>query len=255
MNRFSYVSNRPVNFNDPTGHVPCDEDGVCGDNLINSAYSKLIKDKFKWNFKGSWTTDELKIIYTTGNDIIRYVDGLTGGKGQGWLHQYLGGITIAHDYSLPNNQAYPSGTPLPSVPPGGIIYLNGNWTDGTKKGGWEPHQLLAHEIGHHIDCASGGRVGLGCVGGGGDRLADYIGAEPGIVRFDLAGSLSFLSDPNIPLSYRWSQNVNQGYGNHSSGEYFAEAFSWNIYDKRKLPQSQVGSWLDVVISLQSAGLP
>jgi RHS repeat-associated protein len=32
FNRFSYVGNNPINFNDPTGHLLCDADGFCDQN-------------------------------------------------------------------------------------------------------------------------------------------------------------------------------------------------------------------------------
>jgi hypothetical protein len=32
-NRYSYVGNRPINFNDPTGHKPCDEEKGCDGTL------------------------------------------------------------------------------------------------------------------------------------------------------------------------------------------------------------------------------
>ncbi|MBE7435978.1 MAG: hypothetical protein HS100_18825 [Anaerolineales bacterium] len=258
LDRYAYVNNSPMNYVDPSGHVTCE--GVNWDDGPKCTskpefWRKTIKNEFDWNIASDFSLEELQIIYQTGQDIVAYVNGLTGGRGQDWILEYLGGITITHDYTLPNNQSYPAGTPLASVPDGGVTFLNGKWTDKTNNGGWDPHQLFAHELAHHLDCASSGYVGPGCVGGAGDMLADFIGAEPGIVRFDLSGKLSFLSDPYIPANYRWSQSVHQGYGNNSTGEYFAESFSWNIYGQEKLPQSLVGAWLDVVISLQASNLP
>lgn len=120
-NRYSYARYNPLLYTDPTGHVPCDEDGVCGDNIINSTYSKLIKDKFKWNLKGSWTTDELKTIYETGQDIEAYVDGLTGGKGLEWMLRAFANTTIEHvDFSDGHSDALP-------VWGGSRIRLNNNW--------------------------------------------------------------------------------------------------------------------------------
>ena len=36
LNRFSYVNNRPINFNDPTGHRPCDDEFDCARRPFNN---------------------------------------------------------------------------------------------------------------------------------------------------------------------------------------------------------------------------
>ena len=44
LNRFSYVHNNPINFNDPTGHMTCDEEGYCIENGVkvrNRAFDPL----------------------------------------------------------------------------------------------------------------------------------------------------------------------------------------------------------------------
>lgn len=241
--------NNPLRYTDPSGHRPC-ENGNCQINPL--AYR--ITYGFGWILKGNdWTGKELQTMFVTGNRIKNYVDNITNGKGQQWMDKYLSGITFAHDFTLPNNQSYPAGTPF--VPKGGITYLNGDWTDPSKNVGWDPHQLFAHELGHHWDCTSGGHVGLGCVGGAGDMLASFTGTKPGTVRFDLPGRLSFLSDPDIPAAYQWRPSIHGGYGNESTGEYLAEAFSWNIYNPTNLPQPAVGMWINTVISLQASALP
>ena len=44
---------------------------------------------------------------------------------------------------------------------------------------------------------------------------------------------------SLAVSYQFDSRVNQGYGNNSTADYFAEAFSWAIYDHSKLPDLQM----------------
>jgi RHS repeat-associated protein len=85
LDRYVYVNNNPVRYNDPSGHKICTDDGYCGSISDTSyqkyIYSNAIKDVYKWNLKGNWSLDELKTIYQTGRDIEQYVDSVTGGNG------------------------------------------------------------------------------------------------------------------------------------------------------------------------------
>ncbi len=86
-NRYAYVLNSPIRYNDPSGHRACEEgDGNCNPytqaDQINDLKS-IVKDRFKWNVKGDdWTVNELLTIYETGLDIETYVNNLTGGRGR-----------------------------------------------------------------------------------------------------------------------------------------------------------------------------
>jgi RHS repeat-associated protein len=60
LNRFSYVNNRPINFNDPTGHIPaCTADGECNNKISNNtAVARLkVHIKFKYGIKMSEEAD------------------------------------------------------------------------------------------------------------------------------------------------------------------------------------------------------
>ena len=62
-NRYSYVTNRPVNFNDPTGHRPCDdvdENGNCIDNEQRNKRLQKDLDKFVPPEKVGW--DDMKKV-------------------------------------------------------------------------------------------------------------------------------------------------------------------------------------------------
>jgi len=78
LNRFSYVTNNPLRYTDPTGHMMTDEGGG---GLGVGGYTYVIEKKYGWKVKGKRSQKELQTIYQTGLDIEHYVDGLTGGNG------------------------------------------------------------------------------------------------------------------------------------------------------------------------------
>jgi RHS repeat-associated protein len=55
FNRFSYVGNNPINFNDPTGHVICDADGQCGK---EKSIEAELWHHYKVKLKGNWKNKE-----------------------------------------------------------------------------------------------------------------------------------------------------------------------------------------------------
>ena len=76
-NRYSYVANRPVNFNDPSGHISeCGEGEEADCERLSPTESlKLeIKTRYNWDIKGNWSLGDLQGIYETGQDIEKYVD-------------------------------------------------------------------------------------------------------------------------------------------------------------------------------------
>ncbi|NOH04083.1 MAG: hypothetical protein HND47_19995 [Chloroflexi bacterium] len=254
-NRYSYARYNPLRYTDPSGHVPCTDDGYCG-YLSDVAYQKhiysnAIKDVYDWNLEGNWTLEELQTIYQTGRDIEAYVDGLTGGKGQEWMNAYLGGTTITH-WSSKGAMALPDwlvGT--------NTIYLGRQNFDS---------QIFAHELGHiwDINTSSYGPCVCGVVGGVADELNAVIGGS----AFFRAPSIRWMNDNNsspiftIPETvtygnvtfYNWFSGKLGTYGNNSTADYLAESFSWNIYDHDNVPVL-ARAWVDTMIAVQANALP
>ena len=227
LNRYAYVFNNPILYNDPSGHKACTDDGYCG-KLSDTSYQKhiysnAIKNVYDWNPEGNWSLKELETIYQTGRDIERYVDGLTGGKGLAWMNEYLGGVSIFHGEAGRGSSSWPWKQ----------IYLGKDWVNDYSSGDfWAPKQLFAHELGHTWDMSSGNYLGIG--GGVGDDLMWAVFGDPRkslrVFRYEKTG------DPAIPLGdARWSSRVNGEYGNGSINDYAAEAFSWSIYNPNYLP--------------------
>src|SRR5690606_12599255 len=62
LNRFSYVGNNPIIYNDPTGHVLCDADGYCGSSNKSNFMSKpkVCNNacKLGLKFEGNWEEED-----------------------------------------------------------------------------------------------------------------------------------------------------------------------------------------------------
>jgi RHS repeat-associated protein len=79
-NRYSYVYNNPVRYNDPTGHKACEGTKNCN-NPIKTVFTKtdyvsMLGDEFGWTMHGEdWLYREVQKIYEVANDILAYVIG------------------------------------------------------------------------------------------------------------------------------------------------------------------------------------
>ena len=248
-NRYSYVTNRPVNFNDPTGHKPvCDEDPASCEKLTPAEELKIkIKDEYNWDIQGDVKLKDLETIFQTGQDIENYVDGLTGGKGNTWMNKYLGGTTIKY-WSKSGGQTLPS-------------WLVGKNTIKLSDGGFSK-RLFTHELGHIWDINTGRGRPWGTVGGVADSLNTFIGG-------DIASTTAFryLNYDGKPADSRikstsisgielvlFDPAVGNGYGNGSTADYLAESFAYNVVNRQYTPPV-AAAWIDQTIIAQAASLP
>ena len=99
-----------------------------------------------------------------------------------------------------------------------------------------PKRHFLHELGHVVENKLPARRFLPPTifgGGASDRLTGILGGKPAGWRFKNGTS-------GIPEQFQWK---GPGiYGNHSSADYFAEAFSWLPYNATVLPDPAVADW-------------
>ena len=253
-NRFGYVHNNPINFNDPTGHKTCSDDGYCGKlsdvNYQKHVYSNAIKDKYEWGLEDNWSLRDIKSIYQTGHEIEKYVDGITKGKGLEWMKEYLGGTKIAR-YEGSNYQTWPDWAVGENT-----IYISQGKLD---------YRWFSHELGHIWDINSGSSVPCSCgvTNGVADQLNHVSGGYaygPLNRSFNYDGkAASYLIPEQAAINgyvyqTHFLSSVANGYGNGSVADYLAESFSWNVYDSEGVPVA-ASVWVDNAIIQQAIMLP
>jgi hypothetical protein len=133
-NRYSYVTNNPTRYNDPSGHGPCDETddkGKCTD--VATILKKDIESKYK-NVKinGKWSEDQL-LDLSTGLDKIMGKNGFNGNKDA--FNTVFGSVT----FSLSNLGGDAGHSDWDRKTGAGIIKLDPSKSD------W---RTVVHEMGH-----------------------------------------------------------------------------------------------------------
>jgi len=195
-------------------------------------------NKYGWSIDNRFTPNQILLIQTAGMDLEAFVDSINGGRGREWIIAHTHGARI-HRGGLPAAIAaqvtrLPTSLVFPSVD----IWL-AEYFDTFPS----PKHHFLHELGHVVDNCS---PSLGIIphtifgGGAADRLVIFLGGRPAGWRYTNGSS-------GIPVQYHWwGTGV---YGNHSTADYFAEAFSWLPYDPVKLPDALVASWFNSGIFL------
>jgi RHS repeat-associated protein len=239
--RYAYVMNNPVNATDPTGHISCDL-GDCRDggyHVTQAFERKVIKNTFNWETDENFTLGELKTIFASGWTIRNYVDQVTNGSGDEWISKNLPSINFHRDGAPQKVVSFFARKETD------LVFLSNDiWLGAGVDKALNPIQHTLHEIGHVFDNNSGKGIIPGIWGGGGfgDRLTRFVGGDPTGIRW-MNGS------NGIPSDNLWRKDVMDGYGNTSSADYFAEAFSWTIVDSSKVPNKSVANWIDARIVL------
>jgi RHS repeat-associated protein len=244
FNRFAYALDNPVGLVDPSGHRPC-EDSDC---QINP-YRYRLTYEYGFILKGNLSARDLQAYSVAARKIRSYADRVTGGHGRQWMDKYMAGTMIT-----PRG----SGNPLivkalarsrSIALPGSVI---GQDTVFMKSG--EAIEWFAHELAHIWDSRTGWDM-FGFKGGLGDYLNQYIGGD-----VTLRGECRFCNyngkppSTSIPEEYRFGSQVNGGYGNGATADYFAEAFTWAVFDPSNLPREDVKLWIDTMIALEAFAL-
>jgi len=249
LDRYSYVRNNPTNYIDPTGNKPCDGNNTSLDQcngITNDDLIQVLKIVYRWKVIGNWTKKELNNLIDSANYVEKGVDLLTNGNGKGWMYSTMSNISFVHtsgtDFVLEQiGNIFNNGLPIAGMVPfdSSSAYLyQGEINFAT----------VTHELGHVWDINSGNGIcpATWCGGGPADELTVYLGGDPGGTRWTNGTN-------GMP---QWLSDVHNGYGNHSTADYFAESFEWMLFylvnpnHTSYLPNTDVLNW---IISNASGG--
>ncbi len=229
LNRYSYVNNRPINFNDPSGHKEtCGEYGQQCPKNQEKNYQKDIFDRYKINLmSGGWTYDESAYIYSALSRMESGLNNITNGRGLPWIRNNLGGAIISVGFDQDNFTnllafgSFPGIGANPHVIANSVFlpssFTSVNWSSPYGRA----DTMIVHEFGHVVDNRSS-ISGLGSIfgGGGGDGLMRFVGSTPtGIFGIRCANDSLNISNN------RFINGDGYGYGNNSPADYFAHTFT------------------------------
>jgi hypothetical protein len=239
LDRYAAMNNNPVKYTDPSGHRACngteDETAECNtyqetqeDDI--KAYESAIQTRSKWNINEKWSLSALKMIFVAGWNIENYVDGFTGNKGLAWMNKFMGGATFVHGDMLGNNYVT-----------GDTVHL----ADGVTS------RWIVHELAHVYDNRSAANVGVPF------EALWFGGGNSDAMFYNLNGF--------VPFGIRWTNGTSfnqypfdprDGYGNHSTDDYFAEVFALTISpDSKYEVPTDAFRVLESIIRAEVSSLP
>ena len=181
---------------------------------MNTWYTNDLKNTYKWNVDGNWSTDELRRMNETATAIQAYADKITGGNGLDWMKKNMGGTTIAHPNPIIDLFA---GKNRNTSWPWHTIYLAQGFQNFD----------LAHEMAEmwDLNTATGVTTG-GYSNGVADQLNAHMGgnimSDPWTCRY--CNPNNYLG--NIPNTNKWGDG---SYANTATEDYFSESFSHMLY--------------------------
>lgn len=187
---------------------------------------------FGWEAIGAFSQHQLDLLHQTGLDLIACVERRQPGTGKAWLRQKLAPLQVHLGGGLHALASWYNRQPTSIVFPQTTLWLVPSFDQQAS-----PRLHIAHELAHALDNRLAGRRLPATIFGGGpaDRLIRDLGGQPRGLRF-ANGTCG------LPADLRWT--ANNGYGNRSSAEYFAEAFAWSVYDPLRLPSPVLQEWMD-----------
>jgi hypothetical protein len=248
FNRYAYGRYNPLAYVDPSGYAACRTKEDCenagmspaGKDLITLTpvvYANIVYKEFGWKVDKNFSMPEMQNIFVTGWQIKTFVDSFTDGKGQDWMQNNLSGIHM-HKGGLP----FALMTIKNGAPTSVVFPRNHIWFSDISK--LHLRQHIAHEIAHPYDNRSNKSILPATIFGGGlsDALCVAAGGNPKGIR-------ATNGTAGIDPIFEWFDPTD---GNRASAEYFAEAWSWAIYDPSNLPSSWIYYW---VIGKIIEGLP
>lgn len=193
--------------------------------------------RFGWRIRPGFDTYELQKIAEAGETLVKFIETeISGYDGELWIRKNLG-RAVLHKGGLPqtviskaNNGAGIS-----------LVFLNHHvWLYPRLFSSNYGKRWLIHELGHVLD-NSFRRLSIWFGGGPSDALFRALGQKPTGLRWMNTDSVAVC----MPGSHSWHIK-NEGkpplYGDNSSADYFAETFTWAIYDPTKVPPAAL-AWL------------
>jgi len=242
FDRYSYVRNNPANFSDPSGHAytGCanpDGEGGCEGRDKKTLFQQSLLGRFGLSVSGSMSLADITTIYQAAVEVSNYVDGMNAGTGDSWVRKYMGGTTLEYgsletDFwflqsvvpmqpGFLSNIAFPQPVNNYANPFTNIVNLIPGFTEHT----------VIHELIHVTDNKSrpdGGCCALIQGGGISDKMMYDLSSNP---NFMVMFPVRFIG--GIPGSVpAWVPDTR--YGNHSTADYFAEAFALTIDNPNKV---------------------
>lgn len=195
---------------------------------------QTLHSEFGWNADGKFTPGELQTLLSAGRDIRNFVEGILPGQGLVWMSRWLSGIRF-HSGGLPQRVV----TYFNHAPTSVVFPYRDIWFVKDLDKYSQPVQHVTHEIGHVLDnCSAPGWLPSIWFGKGhADGLVRFVGGQPKSLRWNNGPS-------GIPTACRWTPaNARTECGDLSTADYFAEAFTWAIFDPARCPHPGVVEWL------------
>jgi len=198
-----------------------------------------MSNTFGWNTSPRFTPEQQSLLLECAEALHAYAEVILPGRGKEWMTRWLSPVRF-HLGGLPQwLVSRAAGHPLSVVFPRRDVWLSPGFNQLP-----DPRQHVLHELAHVLDNTQAARVLPATITGKGpaDRLMQSLGGLPRGMRFSngLCG---------LPLVNQWPAAINDGYGNHASAEYFAEAFAWSVIHPPLLPSPLVVDWLKVNVFL------
>ncbi len=110
-NRYAYVRNNPIRYNDPSGHMSCDTDNCKQATGKGLTMQDIIQDKYTVQVEGKWKKDEVISLYKTLNKAAAALGGvenlndaiLTTAKNNDPNATYITYLRVATDGYIPGD--------------------------------------------------------------------------------------------------------------------------------------------------------
>jgi len=249
--RYGYVSNNPIRYNDPTGRdIDCGLQERCKLSTVNE-FTRVITQTYKINISksASFSLIEMKTIYNAISSMAAGINTLTDGSGLSWIENKFKGTTVSRTpTSLVENIIFHGSSHVA----GSTIYLAENFADK----GWSSLDgtagtMIIHEFGHVFDNRSKPYKGDASIFGGGfgDQLMNLInGKSSGFLTNRAFGGVTYGANPFPGYTVQWPSTGNPSYGNNSTADYFANVFAATVTFDESVPQPS-GMWMAALIDL------